>query len=243
MLPPGRYTLHVRHSVVDTRVAPAFERESLIEESFFYDFVVPSVPINQPSEPLSKKACDPNTPALPNEPWDYIYIDNTGNWQKVSTNITSCKLENYCACFNIVPIIPKDYIDIIAYFKGSIFGLEIPENAKHKARFIGKIIRIDDEYETEDFVTSTYKKESIVRAYSEKYEAELLIHNPCEMSHIDLIKFAERCDVINRNNYILNDIIYDLKPEDISITNEQTHAKVRITFSKLTWRYEYRRQG
>jgi len=150
---------------------------------------------------------------------------------------------NYCTCFTIANIIPKDYIDIIAYFKGTVYGVDIPNNARHKARFIGKITRIDDEYETEDFVTSTYKKESIVRAYSERYEVELIIQNPCDMSHVDIIKFAERCDVINRNNFVLPDRIYDLKPENVSITNEPLFAKVKISFSKIRWRDEYRRQG
>jgi hypothetical protein len=242
-LPPGRYTLHVRHSVRDVDVSPSFQEASIVEESYFYDFVVPATPINQPASPLTKKTCDPVTPALNNEPWEFMYIDNTGNWQYVSTNVTECKLQNYCTCFTIANVIPKDYIDIIAYFKGTVYGLDIPNNAKHKARLIGKITRIDDEYQTEDFVTSTYKKESIVRAYSEKYEVELLITNSCDMSHVDLIKFAEKCDIINRSNYILPDIIYDLKPENISITNELLFARVKIAFSRTRWRDEYRRQG
>jgi len=242
-LPPGRYTLHVRHSVRDTDVWPAYNWYSLIEESFFYDFNVPAIPVDQPATPLAKKTCEPTTPALNNEAWDYIYINNTGNWQYVSTTITSCTLQNYCSCFTIANAIPKDYIDIIAYFKGTVYGVDIPNNARHKARFIGKITRIDDEYETEDFVTSTYKKESIVRAYSEKYEVELIIQNPCDMSHVDLIKFAERCEIVNRNNFVLPDRIYDLKPETISITNEPLFARVKIAFSKIRWRDEYRRQG
>ena len=241
-LPPGRYTLHVRHSVRQVQLLPAYSMQPIIEESYFYDFVVPGIPLDQPANPLSKKTCDITTPVLNNEPWDFIYLDNTGNWQYVSTNITTCKIDNYCTCFTIANIIPKDYIDIIAYFKGTVYGLDIPNNARHKARFIGKIIRIDDEYETEDFVTSTYKKESIVRAYSERYEVELIIQNPCDMSHVDIIKFAERCDVINRNNFVLPDRIYDLKPENISITNEPLFAKVKISFSKTRWRDEYRRQ-
>jgi len=242
-LPPGRYTLHVRHSVRRVVLLPAYSAEFIIDESFFYDFVIPGIPLDQPASPLSKKTCDITTPALNNEPWNFIYIDNTGNWQYVSTNVTTCKIENYCTCFTIANIIPKDYIDIIAYFKGTVYGVDIPNNARHKARFIGKITRIDDEYETEDFVTSTYKKESIVRAYSEKYEVELIIQNPCDMSHVDIIKFAERCDVINRNNFVLPDRIYDLKPENISITNDLLFARVKIAFSKTRWRDEYRRQG
>jgi len=242
-LPPGRYTLHVRHSVRRVVLLPAYSAEFIIDESFFYDFVVPGIPIDQPANPLSKKTCDITTPVLNNEPWNFIYLDNTGNWQYVSTTITTCRVDNYCTCFTIANIIPKDYIDIIAYFKGTVYGVDIPNNARHKARFIGKITRIDDEYETEDFVTSTYKKESIVRAYSERYEVELIIQNPCDMSHVDIIKFAERCDVINRNNFVLPDRIYDLKPENISITNEPLFAKVKISFSKIRWRDEYRRQG
>jgi len=243
VLPPGRYTLHVRHSVTRVTLPPNSTLEPVIEESYFYDFVIPTIPINQPANPLTKKTCDITTPALNKEPWDYIYIDDTGNWQYVSTNITTCNLQKYCTCFTLANTIPKDYIDIIAYFKGSVYGIDIPNNAKHKARFIGKITRVDDEYETEDFVTSTYKKESIVRAYSERYEVELIVQNPCDMSHVDLIKFAEKCDVVNRNNYVLKDIIYDLKPENISITNELLFARVKISFSKTRWRDEYRRQG
>jgi len=242
-LPPGRYTLHIRHSVRRVRFLPSYNMQPIIEESYFYDFVVPGIPLDQPATPLSKKGCPITTPALNNEPWNFIYLDNTGNWQYVSTNITTCKIDNYCTCFTIANVIPKDYIDIVAYFKGTVYGVDIPNNARHKARFIGKITRTDDDYETEDFVTSTYKKESIVRAYSEKYEVELIIQNPCDMSHVDIIKFAERCEVVNRNNFVLPDRIYDLKPENVSISNEPLFARVRISFSKTRWRDEYRRQG
>jgi len=241
-LPPGRYVLHVRHAIT-TLVNINWQVTQVYDESYLYDFNVSGIPINQPQTPLAKKACEPSTPAIYKEDWDFIYLNNSGEWKYVSTNIYNCKLDNYCTCFTLVNTIPKDYIDIIAYFKGSVFGIEIPSKAKHKARFIGRITRIDDEYETEDFVTSTYKKESIVRAYSEKYEVELIIQNPCDMSHVDIIKFAERCDIVNRNNFVLPDRIYDLKPENISITNEPLFAKVKISFSKIRWRDEYRRQG
>jgi hypothetical protein len=139
--------------------------------------------------------------------------------------------------------VPDTYIDIIGYFRGAIHGKVVPNGAKHKARFRGRIIRLADEYTTEDFVSSLYKAEDIVRAYTQKYQIELFLQTPCDLANLDLLKFAWKWDVVNRSNKLLPSLIRDLKPGEVDISDSGTHVKATINLRTLTWRDEYRRQG
>jgi hypothetical protein len=241
VLPPGQYTLHVRHSV---RREQSFGGWLLDEdESYFYDFIIPAPPEPPSGPPLAPDFCIPKTPAVIGESWEGLYQDENGNWQAFTTTITTCHIDNYCTCFELVSEVPSAYIDIIGYFRGSVLGKPVPANAKHKARFVGQIKRIADQYESESFVSSAYAAEDIVRAYSERFEVELLIFDPCQLSHVDLLKFAEKSDVVNRNNRLLSSEIRNLKFEEVNIENDPKYARVRITLRRLKWREEYRRNG
>jgi hypothetical protein len=240
-LPPGQYTLHVRHCV---RRELAFSTWTLEEnEAYFYDFTIPAQPEPPSGPPLAPDFCVPKIPAVAGESWAGLYRDENGDWQTFSTTLTTCHLDNYCTCFELVSEVPSAYIDIVGYFRGAVLGRPVPTNAKHKARFIGQIKRIADQYESETFVSSAYASEDIVRAYSERFEIELLIFDPCQLSHVDLLKFAERCDVVNRNNRLLSSEIRNLKFEEVNIENDPKYARVQITLRRLKWRDEYRRNA
>jgi hypothetical protein len=240
-LPPGQYTLHVRHSV--RKQATVSMWELVEDESYFYDFTILAPPEPPSGPPLAPDFCVPKIPAVAGESWNGLYRDENGNWQTFSTTLTTCHLDNYCTCFELVSEVPSAYIDIIGYFRGAVLGKPVPSGAKHKARFIGQIKRIADQYESESFVSSAYASEDIVRAYSERFEIELLIFDPCQLSHVDLLKFAEKCDVVNRNNRLLPSEIRNLKFEEVNIENDPKYARVRITLRRLKWRDEYRRNA
>jgi hypothetical protein len=240
-LPPGQYTLHVRHSVRKLFSPNTWNLEE--DESYFYDFAIPAPPEPPSGPPLSPDFCLPKIPAVSGENWDGLYQDANGDWQTFTDTLTGCELANYCTCFELVSEVPTAYIDLIGYFRGSVLGKSVPSGAKHKARFIGQIKRIADQYESESFVSSAYAAEDIVRAYSERYEVELLIFDPCQLSHVDLLKFAEKCDVVNRNNKLLPSEIRNLKFEEVNIENDVKYARVRITLRRFKWREEYRRNA
>jgi hypothetical protein len=240
-LPPGQYTLHVRHSVRQQGVGNVWTLEE--DESYFYDFTIPAPPEPPQAPPLAPDFCVPKIPAVADESWEGLYRDENGDWGAFATTLTTCHLDNYCTCFELVSEVPSAYIDIIGYFRGAVLGRPVPTNAKHKARFIGQIKRIADQYESESFVSSAYASEDIVRAYSERFEIELLIFDPCQLSHVDLLKFAEKCDVVNRNNRLLPSEIRNLKFEEVNIENDPKYARVRITLRRLKWRDEYRRNA
>jgi len=240
-LPPGQYTLHVRLSVRRELTFSTWELEE--DESYFYDFTIPAPPEPPAGPPLAPDFCAPKIPAVAGENWDGLYRDENGDWLTFSTTLTTCHLANYCTCFELVSEVPSAYIDIIGYFRGAVLGRPVPTNAKHKARFIGQIKRIADQYESESFVSSAYASEDIVRAYSERFEIELLIFDPCQLSHVDLLKFAEKCDVVNRNNRLLPSEIRNLKFEEVNIENDPKYARVRITLRRVNWRDEYRRNA
>jgi len=240
-LPPGKYNVHVRSEF--------FYPSVLNYESFFVTLQSP-IPNDPTGKPLPITKCKTEIPVLYDEEWMYIYttvddIEYDGNVhiKYKEDRITTCSLDHYCGCFVIVDNIPDIWIDIIGYFRGSVKGLPVPNNAKHKARFRGRIIRLDDEYTSEDFVSSLYRKEDIVRAYAAKYQIEIFADTPCDIANLDILKFAERWDVTNRSNKLLQDTIYNLKPAEISISDSGEHAKVTITLKTLQWRDEYRRQG
>jgi len=240
-LPPGQYTLHVRHSVREQGTVNVWELEE--DESYFYDFTIPAPPEPPSGPPLAPDFCVPKIPAVAGERWEGLYRDENGDWLGFATTLTTCHLDNYCTCFELVSEVPSAYIDIIGYFRGAVLGRPVPTNAKYKARFIGQIKRIADQYESESFVSSAYASEDIVRAYSERFEVELLIFDPCQLSHVDLLKFAEKCDVVNRNNRLLPSEIRNLKFEEVNIENDPKYARVRITLRRLKWRDEYRRNA
>jgi hypothetical protein len=240
-LPPGQYTLHIRHSVRRELTFNIWEIEE--DESYFYDFTIPAPPEPPSGPPLAPDFCVPKIPAVAGESWEGLYRDENGDWLTFSSTLTTCHLANYCTCFELVSEVPSAYIDIIGYFRGAVLGKPVPANAKHKARFIGQIKRIADQYESENFVSSAYASEDIVRAYSERFEIELLIFDPCQLSHVDLLKFAEKCDVVNRNNRLLPSEIRNLKFEEVNIENDPKYARVRITLRRLKWRDEYRRNA
>jgi hypothetical protein len=240
-LPPGQYTLHVRHSVRREVNINTWTVEE--DESYFYDFTIPAPPEPTSGPPLAPDFCVPKIPAVAGENWEGLYRDENGDWQAFATTLTTCHLDNYCTCFELVSEVPSAYIDIIGYFRGAVLGKPVPSGARHKARFIGQIKRIADQYESESFVSSAYAAEDIVRAYSERFEVELLIFDPCQLSHVDLLKFAERCDVVNRNNRLLPSEIRNLKFEEVNIENDPKYARVRITLRRVKWRDEYRRNA
>jgi hypothetical protein len=234
-LPPGKYVVHVRNEYV-------LNRDNTGDyESFYYNFEIRS-PESPVGAPIVPSRCKTEIPAIYNEQWDYIVIDENDIFYR-SRNITGCSLDSYCGCFTFVPSIPEDWIDIIGYFKGSIKGRRVPNNSIHKTRFRGRIIRLDDEYITEDFVSSLYRKEDIVRAYTTRYQVEIFAYTPCDLINLDILKLAERWDIINRSNRMLPATIYNLKPAEISISDSGEHAKITITLKTLRWRDEYRRQG
>jgi hypothetical protein len=240
-LPPGQYSLHIRHSVRKFEAPTAFLLEE--DESYFYDFTIPAPPEPPSGPPLAPDFCVPKIPAVAGENWEGLYRDENGDWLTFATTLNTCHLDNYCTCFELVSEVPSAYIDIIGYFRGSVLGKPVPTGAKHKARFIGQIKRIADQYESESFVSSAYAAEDIVRAYSERFEVELLIFDQCQLSHVDLLKFAEKCDVVNRNNRLLPSEIRNLKFEEVSIENDPKYARVRITLRRVKWREEYRRNA
>jgi len=246
-LPPDQYTLHVRHCVrimrQDVPIGGQPDNIFIEDESYFYDFTIPAPPDSPPGPPLAPDFCVPKIPAVAGERWDGLYRDENGDWLTFSTTLTTCHLANYCTCFELVSEVPSAYIDIVGYFRGAVLGRPVPTNAKHKARFIGQIKRIADQYESENFVSSAYASEDIVRAYSERFEVELLIFDPCQLSHVDLLKFAEKCDVVNRNNRLLPSEIRNLKFEEVNIENAPKYARVRITLRRVKWRDEYRRNA
>jgi hypothetical protein len=240
-LPPGQYTLHVRHSV---RREIDYDTWQVVgDESYFYDFTIPAPPEPPSAPPLAPDFCIPKIPAIVGENWEGLYRDENGDWQTFATTLTTCHLDNYCTCFELVSEVPSAYIDIIGYFRGSVLGKPVPSGAIHKARFIGQIKRIADQYESESFVSSAYAAEDIIRAYSERFEVELLIFDSCQLSHVDLLKFAERCDVVNRNNRLLPSELRNLKFEEVNIENDPNYARVRITLRRIKWRDEYRRNA
>jgi hypothetical protein len=240
-LPPGQYTLHVRHSVRRQGTVNIWSLEE--DESYFYDFTIPAPPEPPSGPPLAPDFCIPKIPAVSGENWVGLYRDENGDWQTFATTLTTCHLDNYCTCFELVSEVPSAYIDIIGYFRGLVLGKPVPSGAKHKARFIGQIKRIADQYESESFISSAYAAEDIVRAYSERFEVELLIFDPCQLSHVDLLKFAEKCDVVNRNNRLLPSELRNLKFEEVNIENDPKYARVRITLRRIKWRDEYRRNA
>jgi hypothetical protein len=242
VLAPGQYTLHVRHAVrreIDENSNQSIEED----ESYFYDFTIPAPPEPPSGPPLAPDFCIPKIPAVAGENWEGLYRDDNGNWLTFATTLNTCHLDNYCTCFELVSEVPSAYIDIIGYFRGSVLGRPVPSGAKHKARFIGQIKRIADQYESESFVSSAYAAEDIVRAYSERFEVELLIFDHCQLSHVDLLKFAEKCDVVNRNNRLLPSELRNLKFEEVNIENDPKYARVRITLRRVKWREEYRRNA
>jgi hypothetical protein len=232
---PGKYVVHVRSEFILNR------DNTGDHESFYYNFEIRS-PEDSVGAPIVPSRCKTETPAIYNEQWNYIVIDENDISYR-SRNITGCSLDGYCGCFTFVPSIPEDWIDIIGYFKGSIKGRQVSNNSMHKTRFRGRIIRLDDEYITEDFVSSQYRKEDIVRAYTTRYQVEIFAHTPCDLINLDILKLAERWDIINRSNRMLPETIYNLKPAEISIADSGEHAKITITLKTLRWRDEYRRQG
>jgi hypothetical protein len=240
-LPPGNYAMHVRHNVI---TQPYYQSENFIEsESYFYDFTIPAPPEPPSGPPLAPDFCIPKIPAVAGESWEGLYRDENGDWQAFATTITRCELPNYCGCFELTSVVPDTYIDIIGYFRGAIHGKVVPSGSKHKARFRGRIIRLADEYTTEDFVSSLYKAEDIVRAYTQKYQIELFLQTPCDLVNLDLLKFAWKWDVVNRSNKLLSSLIRDLRPGEVDISDSGLHVKATITLKTLTWRDEYRRQG
>ena len=240
-LSSGQYTLHVRHSVRQSTIGGGWTIAE--DESYFYDFSIPAPPEPPAGPPLAPDFCAPKIPAVAGESWDGLYRDENGDWLTFSTTLTTCHIDNYCTCFELVSEVPSAYIDIIGYFRGAVLERPVPTNAKHKARFIGQIKRIADQYESENFVSSAYASEDIVRAYSERFEIELLIFDSCQLSHVDLLKFAEKCDVVNRNNRLLPSEIRNLKFEEVNIENDPKYARVRITLRRVKWRDEYRRNA
>jgi hypothetical protein len=240
-LPAGQYTLHVRSSI---RRQDTFTLwEAVEDESYFYDFTIPAPPDPPAGPPLAPGLCTPKIPAVSGEPWEGLYRDENGDWQNFTATIRGCELPNYCGCFEITTAVPDTYIDIIGYFRGAIHGKVVPDGTKHKARFRGRIIRLADEYTTEDFISSLYRAEDIVRAYTQKYQIELFLQTPCDLTNLDILKFAWKWDVSNRSNKLLPSLIRDLKPGEVDISDSGEHAKVTITLKTLRWRDEYRRQG
>jgi hypothetical protein len=237
-LPPGQYAVHVRSEFVHPDTSKY--------ESFFYLFVVRN-PIDISGPAPQPVRCRTETPAILGEEWPYIVVKDEGIEKRLRV-IMGCQLDDYCSCFVLVSAIPEDWVDIIGTFEGAILGRPIPTGglppkAQHKVRLRGRIVRIDDEYSTESFVSSLYREEDIVRSYSPRYQLEVLAQSPCDIAHIDLLKLAKHWTVINRSNRMLPQTIPLLRPADISLTDSGEHTKVTITLKPLRWRDEYRRQG
>jgi hypothetical protein len=235
-LPPGQYAVHVRSEFVH----PLTERY----ESFFYRFTA-NIPIEPPAEPPRQTRCKIETPAIYGEPWPYIIIRKL-EVEKRSESLTRCRLDDYCSCFVFVSEIPENWVDIIGTFEGSIMGIPIFAGGglvQHKVRLIGRIIRIDDEYTTESFVSSVYKEEDVVRAYSPRYQLEVIAQTACDLHHIDILKLASHWSVVNRSNRMLPREMHYLRPAEMALSDSGEHTKVTITLKPLRWRDEYRRQG
>jgi hypothetical protein len=236
-LPPGQYAVHVR-----SEYAPP--ENGIYYESFFYLFTVRN-PIEPDGTPLPPIRCRTETPAILGESWPYIVLRGD-EIEKRDEVLNSCKLDDYCSCFTFVSAIPEDWVDIIGFFKGSVLGRPIPSGgptAQHKVRLQGRIVRIDDEYSTESFVSSVYREEDIVRSYAPRYQLEVIAQTPCDLSHIDLLKLAAHWTVVNRSNRMLPQELYFLRPAEISLSDSGEHTKATITLKPLRWRDEYRRQG
>jgi hypothetical protein len=236
-LPPGEYAIHVRSDFYEPS-------DSEYYESFYYRFSI-RPPIEPPAPPLPQIRCRVETPAILGESWPYIIVRDSEIIKREET-LNSCKLEDYCSCFTFVSAIPDDWVDIIGFFQGSVLGRPIPTGAptaRHKVRLRGRIIRVDDEYSTESFVSSVYREEDIVRSYAPRYQLEVIAQSPCDMSHIDLLKLAAHWTVINRSNRMLPEQIPFLRPAEISLSDSGEHTKASITLKPLRWRDEYRRQG
>ena len=235
-LPPGQYAIHVR-----SEFAHPLNSEY---ESFFYLFTIRN-PLEPSGTPLPPVRCRVETPAVRGESWPYIVLkdERIEKWQE---NLNSCKLEDYCSCFTFVSAIPEDWVDIIGFFEGSVLGRPIPTGAptaRHKVRLRGRIIRVDDEYSTESFVSSVYREEDIVRSYAPRYQLEVIAQTPCDLSHIDILKLAAHWTIVNRSNRMLPQQIPFLRPAEIALSDSGEHTKATITLKPLRWRDEYRRQG
>jgi len=235
-LPPGQYAVHVRSEFYH----PLEQKY----ESFFYLFVVRN-PLGPSGTPLPPIRCRVETPAIRGESWPYLVIRDSGI-EKRRESLNSCKLDDYCSCFAFVSAIPDDWVDIIGFFEGSVLGRPIPTGdptAQHKVRLRGRIIRVDDEYTTESFVSSVYREEDIVRSYAQRYQLEVIAQTPCDLSHIDILKLAAHWTVVNRSNRMLPQQIPFLRPAEIALSDSGEHTKATITLKPLRWRDEYRRQG
>jgi hypothetical protein len=237
-LPPGEYAIHVRSECYD----PMARVEAY--ESFYYRFVIRPT-IDHPGTALPQIRCRVETPAIRGEDWPYIIIRDDGIEKRLEV-LNRCKLDDYCSCFTFVSAIPDDWVDIIGFFDGAVLGRPIPTGtptARHKVRLRGRIVRVDDEYSTESFVSSVHREEDIVRSYAPRYQLELIAQTPCDLSHIDILKLAAHWTVINRSNRMLPQQIPFLRPAEIALSDSGEHTKVTITLKPLRWRDEYRRQG
>jgi hypothetical protein len=235
-LPPGQYAVHVR-----SELAHPLDQKY---ESFFYLFTVQN-PLDPSGSPLPPIRCRVETPAIRGESWPYIVVRDSGI-EKRQESLNSCKLNDYCSCFTFVSAIPEEWVDIIGFFEGSVLGRPIPTGgptAQHKVRLRGRIVRIDDEYSTESFVSSVYREEDIVRAYAPRYQLEVIAQTPCDLSHIDILKLAAHWTVVNRSNRMLPQQMLFLRPAEITLSDSGEHTKATITLKPLRWRDEYRRQG
>jgi len=235
-LPPGQYAIHVRSEFAHPLVSRY--------ESFFYLFTIRN-PLDPSGTPLPPVRCRVETPAIRGESWPYIVLKDEGI-EKRQENLNSCRLEDYCSCFTFVSAIPDDWVDIIGFFEGAVLGRPIPTGAptaRHKVRLRGRIIRVDDEYSTESFVSSVYREEDIVRSYAPRYQLEVIAQTPCDLSHIDILKLAVHWTVVNRSNRMLPQQIPFLRPAEIALSDSGEHTKATITLKPLRWRDEYRRQG
>jgi len=235
-LPPGQYAIHVRSEF-------AHPLESGYE-SFFYLFTVRN-PLDPPGTPLPPVRCQVETPAIRGEDWPYIVLKDEGLEKRLEA-LNRCRLDDYCSCFTFVSAIPEEWVDIIGFFEGSILGRPIPSGgptAQHKVRLRGRIVRVDDEYSTESFVSLVYREEDIVRSYAPRYQLEVIAQTPCDLSHIDILKLAAHWTIVNRSNRMLPQEIPFLRPAEIALSDSGEHTKVTITLKPLRWRDEYRRQG
>jgi len=235
-LPPGQYAVHVRSEFAH----PLNSRY----ESFFYLFTIRN-PLESSGTPLPPVRCRVETPAVRGEDWPYIVIRDDGVEKRLEA-LNRCTLDDYCSCFTFVSSIPEDWVDIIGFFEGSVLGRPIPTGsppAQHKVRLRGRIVRVDDEYSTESFVSSVYREEDIVRSYAPRYQLEVIAQTPCDLSHIDILKLAAHWTIVNRSNRMLPQQIPFLRPAEIALSDSGEHTKATITLKPLRWRDEYRRQG
>jgi hypothetical protein len=235
-LPPGQYAIHVRSEFIHP-----YEGDY---ESFFYLFTIRN-PLDQLGTPLPPVRCRAETPAIRGEDWPYIVVRDDGV-EKHMEALNRCRLDDYCSCFAFVSAIPEDWVDIIGFFEGSVLGRPIPTGstpAQHKVRLRGRIVRVDDEYSTESFVSSVYREEDVVRSYAPRYQLEVIAQTPCDLSHIDILKLAAHWTIVNRSNRMLPQQIPFLRPAEIALSDSGEHTKATITLKPLRWRDEYRRQG